>query len=297
MSWLPFIGQKSRNYLLFEPPVDPVALSIYNSLVGWWNFDDNNAGGFLDSHAANPLTPVLSSLVSTSAANSEVNATFNAGGLTRHYGIIADFAVNRFQHAYIPRANTNFDLNNESFTAFGWTAGSPTALAGARHILSRVVANTGGRQWGIFIGSLGSRIFGAVFDTAFVPTIIDTGFDTSGTSMYFYAFGLDRSNNLIRFRIKGPGTFSAGAPRDINLTTPFLSAMNFVGGTANFTFGEMFSNDNTYESAFQRNYEDSGRWSCAGFVRGLILTDAQFDFLYNAGAGIPYSTLATAAGH
>ena len=270
-------------------PTVPEAVAIYNALVAWWPLDDNNASGFRDQHGTNPLSIKKASVASPSSDNSNTTAAKIAAGLTRSYGVIASLYSHQF--AYIPDSNAALDQPNTSFTFFGWLGGNNNPLGAARFLFQG-----GGGQIHMYIDSADGFFKARIVDSTATIILINTGAVLPLNSMHFVAFGLDRANNLIRLRLKGPGTFSGGTAANINLTMPFPNPIAVADVAYNFSLGELPVNE-VVASGTYRNFEDGGYWSNAGYVQGRILSDAEFDYLYAAGAGRAYASLLTDSGH
>ena len=270
-------------------PTVPEAVAIYNALTSWWPLDDNDASGFRDQHGANPLSVKKASAASTSSANSNTTAAKIAAGLTRSYGVIASLYSHQF--AYIPDSNAALDQPNTSFTFFGWLGGNNNPLGAARFLFQG-----GGGQIYMYIDSADGFFKARLTDSTATIITINTGAVFPLNSMRFVAFGLDRTNNLMRLRLKGPSTFDGGAVTNINMTTPFPNPMQAPDANANFSLGELPVNE-VVASGTYRNFEDGGYWSNAGYVQGKSLSDAEFDYLFNAGAGRSYASLLTDSGH
>lgn len=258
-----------------------VAESIYDALVAWWDFEENDANPtFIDSHGANDLT--IRTGASTTAS-SAVSSTTHAKSGRR---FLSNGSSNPNRTAYIPRSNTALDLPDSDWSFGGWFEG--LNLGGwSAFVMGRLGSASGSYQAQLVIEStLGRLVFQVSADGSTAVTANSgTGISSSG-SMTFVVGTLDRANNLIRVRVN----------KSANVTAAFPSALYTGASAANFCIIDAMSSDGTFFSGSRELLgSDSGAEAC--FYASKALTDAEYDYLYNSGAGINYATLAAAAGH
>lgn len=253
---------------------DSLAVSIYNSLVGWWDFEENNAGNtFNDSHGSNHLSLQTGT---TPTATSAVSATGKVGRASTHSGV-------EDRTAFIPRSNTALDLPNSDFSFGGWIKTGGFSGGSTRFVMGRVGSSgTTIQAYILQRGSDDQIIFAASSDGSTVVTT--TGFGIDGTYRFMVAT-FDRTNNLIRFRVPH---------LSINVTASFPSALYTTASAANFCFSDGLSSDTTYLSG-DRALTAGGFDAC--FYAAKAFTDAEVAYLENSGNGMSHATLAAAAGH
>jgi len=259
--------------------VDPNALAIYNALVAWWDFEENNASTvFNDAHGSNHLT-IRST--STTIASSTAGA---AGGM------VGRFFQN--QGAYvgvIPRSNTNLDLPDADHTYGGWMRMPSSTGASTRFVMGRLGSTGTTIQSALFLSGTNDRLQFQATSNGSTAVIADSGSNSGSSSTWHLVTAtLNRASNLIEIRRRAVGAGSL-----TKVTTAFPNPLYTTPSTANFVLGNAISSDTTFFSGTRMGLEASD--SC--FYMTKAISDAEFDYLYNGGSGMNYSTLKTAAGH
>ena len=126
--------------------------------------------------------------------------------------------------------------------------------------------------------------------TSFSSSVYSTSTWVSATS-YFITCTLDRTNNLIRLRLKN----SSGSVNE-NKTTAFAGALYTAAFNGNFNFNDWLYNDSTYFDGSYRGFNGTCVYDQAFFVE-RALSDSEFNYLYNSGNGRSWASLASDAGH
>jgi hypothetical protein len=269
--------------------VNSNALALYNAITAaanagaYWEFEENDATTqFLDgSGNANHLT-------TRGASGTVATSTLHGGA-----GLISrSFYVNNGSKiaAYIPRSNTNLDLPNSDWTYGGWFQELASSGGG---VSSYLMARNGGYSVGklqssIWTSSSDGKVHLEVSSDGNTGTDISSGVVTSSSEWQLITATLDRTNNLIRIRVKAPSGTNA------NVTAAFAGAMFTTSNNANFTISGAMNADGTYP--FDRPLYLGGKADLCFYVRKAI-SDAEFDYLYNTGSGKTWAQLATDAGH
>ena len=274
---------------VFVPPgavaPTPEGGAILSSLLAWWSFDENDASSsYADSHGSNSLT------LRTEAASTATSAISVIGGDVRH-GRAANMARVIRRAAFIPRSNTALDLPNASFTMGGWFVMNAEAETTV-FLMGRIgTGNTMAQAYIATDGTVGNQLRGYVTTDGTSATRVQTpGISaTSGWSpgeIQFITFSLDRAANEITLRLRRPGANSGNV---IKVSAAFPGAL-FTGATAaNFALGHSLSSDNTWFAGTANRNGVQVAEEC--FVTLHALTDEEFDYLYNDGAGRSYAQL------
>jgi len=280
---------RQRGFLLdpyrFGSSVNADALAIYNAVLNggkgaYWDFEENDATTqFLDgSGNANHLT--------TRDAGSTVATSTTHGG-AGHIG--RGFYINNTTQrtAYIPRANTNLDLPNANHFFGGWFV-TGTSGGSARFAIGRI--GTGGtNQCFLYVDSDDYIKAGASTDGS-TTTIVSSAVAASATGEWrLLAFSFDRTNNLIRIRLKS-------ATQDANVTAAFASALYTTSNAANFVISSALASDTSFFSG-SRQLGGGATADMCFFGTGATLSENQFQYLYNSGAGKTWAQLKSDAGH
>lgn len=262
--------------------VNSTASAIYDALVAYWQFEENNASAtFLDSHSTNHLSIQTGTTPLASSACTGVGQTARGAFL----GGTAD------RTAFCPRSNTTLDLTNVSTTFGGWQRGSYGAASTTAYWMGRVGSGTAMIQMYIFVQGSNQHLCLGISADGSAVTVLDSGYTVIAANSHFVTATLDRPNNVARLRIKGSDV-------DYNGTVAFASAIYTGASTANFCLNDGLYNDVSYTSG-SRHMDGSCMHDQCFYMRGDggALTDAGFDYLYNTTAGRTYAELATDAGH
>lgn len=256
-------------------------LSFFGSLVAFWEFEENDTGTqFLDSHGANNLnvqTITTATATNTVTGTAVVNRAFFPNG-----------TANRT--AFIPRSNTSIDVEDADWTFGVWTRGRPQ-FGWFGVIFGRRGDDADTYQWLCgYSASTEYIIFSVSSDgsTNAADASGDVTTAASDTEFKFVCCTLDRKNNLIRLRVKG----TAGA--NDNTIATFNEPLYTGASDANFCFNEALGNDVDYLSG-DRHLNSFAFYDQAFYCRKAI-TDAEFDYLYNSGAGLTYAQIKADAG-
>lgn len=260
------------------------AVAIYNALVAYWQFEENDAStSFLDSHGTNHLTP------QTGTTANATSAVSNTGVVSRAF---TPGATND-RTAFIPRSNTNLDLPNSDFTFGGWMQGNWGASSTTAFVMGRVGSGVAGSKIHAYLrvdATTDTYQAGASSDGSAV-TSANSGV-APGNVWFFVTLTLDRTNNLIRIRVKNK---AGGTTVNANVTAAFASALYTGASTSNFCMPDGLSSDNTYFSGTRNLDANAGFDQC--FYATRALSDGEYDYLWNSGNGRTYAALKADAGH
>jgi hypothetical protein len=275
---------RSRNIVFIGggTPVIPEAAAIYAALGGFWEFEDNAANPtFTDSFGSNDLT----SWLNAGTQNTNVSST-GSGLIGRAFG-----PMSQDMTAFIPRSNTALDLPNSDWTVFGWCKGGAQQIDAASMAFARMGSGGGGSAHvaNIIIQNSATQLFGAtLWDNTSTAVQVFSSITISTTLWSAFALSLDRTNNLMILRVYKDGV----TDKD---TAAFNNPLYTAASNANFCFNDWFYNDNTFNSAAQRNLLNGIIDEC--LFANKSLTDAEFAYLVNGGAGTSYAQLLADSGN
>lgn len=264
-------------------PLVPEAGAIYAALRSWWPLDENaSSPTYADVHNGHNLT------VRTGGSATNTSTVSSA---TAKHG--RSFNLNRQDDrcAYIPRSNTALDMPNADFSFGGWftmgyTAATAAFLMGRTgdHVTTAIQAH-------IYIENDGTLRGAASTDGTVAGRVVATaGGIWSGSEFQLVAFTFNRTANQIEIRYRRPG-FSSGTL--IKATVAFPGAIFTTANASNFTICEGLRNDSNF---FSSNRSAAFLADECFFV-DKALTDGEFAYLYNGGAGRSYAGLKTDAGY
>jgi hypothetical protein len=273
------LGQTGRRY----GQAFPEATTLRAALVSFWEFEDNNAGStFTDSHGANHLT-----LREGSGSFSTTTGSTGGGGtvVNRAFGPTIDNWT-----SYIPRSNTALDLPNSDWTVFVWSIGVRAQSDAAAMIFARMGSGGGGSA---HVANIQSRatdglFVGTLFDNASASVQPVSSIAASSTHWSALALTLDRTNNNVILRVWQNGS----SDKD---TSSFPNPQYTAASNANFCFDDWLYGDSTYQASALRHI-NSGKFDQACFVAKAI-TDNEFTYLVNSGAGKSYAQLLAESGN
>lgn len=270
----------SQQVLVMSAAANPQAVALYNAMVSYWNFNENDAGTtFDDAVGSNNLT--ARETAGTAATSSVTTST----GVIESRGFNANTAEGRT--AYIPNAS-NFEFPNTNWTIGGWFRNTSNTGGSTRYIMGNI-GDASGWQCYLALNSTNHDLQCAVStDGVAVAANVDTGYVATGGVFAFMTFTLDRTNNQIiaRWREVGAGSLSSG-------TTAFAGALFTGVGTANFNINDALQNDSTYLAGDRAGVVVADL--C--FYVGKAITDAEFNYLYNGGSGKTWTQITTDSGH
>ena len=265
--WSSWQHYSMRLSLNTDDIADQSPAQLAAAMRAFWEFEENAAGTtFADAKGAYPMTVRnASGPMATSAATATglVGRAFNPN-------MIDDTA------AYIPLAS-NFRFTNASVTMVMWATGQP-ASGTTRFLLGNIGSAATGFQLYLSADSATEALaFSATTDGGVSGRVqlISTRNLQSGV-WTLVACTLDRAANQLVLRTRPVG----GAV--LKETIAFPGALFTGAGTGgNFAIGDGLSNDNTFFSGTRQGLFKVDQ----AFVADLAMTDAQFDYLFNGGAG------------
>jgi hypothetical protein len=274
--WEPESGCNIIGPMFFGSSGNPAA-SIYNALVAWWDFEQNDSGTqFFDSVGNNHLNIINSSgpLASSSASNT--------GKVGR--GLAAGSSDSSSIKAFIPRSNTALDLTNTDWTFGGWMQrGGTSSYAVTLFVLGRIGSGAGSiTVCGLNLNAATSNLVCAWVDSTSTAYSIDTGSPQSG-GWLMYAATLNRAANQVEFRwrLQSGGSMSKSV-------LPFPNPLYTAANTANFCFNNALRGDS---STFV-DYPRSGlNTADSSYFMSKAITDDEFLYLFNSGAGKNFAQL------
>lgn len=241
--------------------VDATALSIYNKLAqGDW---------FTCESATSPLTGARNS---TSAAKIGTGATSSVAGKVGSAIDVTPSAV--YRATALPYTPTT----GSTYAAGIWVNADSLATVCPLVIAQGTNQDGDDRALQIFLMSTGALKVRA----GKVGTATFTDADTSASSVAtggWYFLQAERGADYVRGRV------NAGAWVSVALTSnaaPTTDQCVTLAGAYN-------SSSSTYQNGFDGLFDESF------FIHGT-LTDAEWDYLYNSGAGLSYAALKSAAG-
>jgi len=278
-----------HHQLLMGPLIVADAASIRPNLLSWWEFDDNNSSAtFIDSHGGvNLLSKNASGALATSAVTT-ASGMFDRG-----------FAPGADNVAWIPSTGGSddkywhslFDLMVGSNFSFGcWFNGTQNG------------ANT---SW--VFGSYGDYPVAAVIidgvtgkfflqSTKLSTTVMTSALSTfvaDGVAPIFITVTHAASTMLLSMRLR------RASPALDETITLSMAPQGITGGgstqASSFTFNDKLS-------AFGANFgggtnHTSGSMYDGAFFVTKVLSTAELNYLYNAGAGKSYAQFAADSGY
>lgn len=262
--------------------VDPNAASIYAALVAYWDMEDNSAGTqLLDSKGSNHLT-----LRNTSGSVASSSITTASGLVARGYNP----ALAAGHMAYIPRANTNLDLPNSDFSFGGWFQSIPNVASNGRFVMGREGSTGSAIQAVLTIDGVDNKLKlqASTDGTNAGRVIVDSLFTFTSSTWALVIGTLNRTSNQIEVRVRQVGAGSMS-----KATASFPSALYTTSNASNFTISGGLSSDTTYFSGTREGVDKADE--C--FYATKAITDAEFAYLYNGGAGKNFATLKADSGN
>lgn len=259
---------------------DPVAQSIYNSLLAWWDFEENSAGTqFLDAsgHGNHLSIRQGGSAVSSSAAST------SSGKVGRGFNIPSTSGQ---LTSYIPRSNTALDGTDADYSFGGWIYIASASFGTSRFLMGRFGTGSNGNSL-ISLDSSDDSIRGGF--SANGSTFQRVTGPTSNGFIMFIVLSFDKTNGLVRLRIKS----NQSPTRDFNSTTPFTGSLYTTSSTANFCISQALNNDSSF---FSGNRDLHGVTDCC-FYRSAVTTEDEFLLMFNGGSGMSFATLSALAGY
>lgn len=253
-------------------PANPDAASIYANLVAWWDFEQNSIGTqFFDSFSTNHLS---------SRDGSGALATSGASTATGKVG--RGFLPAVARTPYIPRANTALDAPNSNWSFVVWVPVVSSSLAAtARFLAGRIGSGATGSQWILSLDGTTNNFQFSVYDNASTAVSLNSTVSVSSGGHKLIACSFDRTNNLIRIRLKD-------STSDINLTAAFANPLYTTASTSNFCFNGGMSADGTL---FTGGRDCPLSFIDCALYRSGVTTEAEFQYLWNSGNGKNFISL------
>ena len=255
-----------RHALLAEATNNPVALSIYNKISEWYSCNALSGGNLVGQHVGKILT----------AENDGGSATIVAGHIGNGVDIAPSYGF------YGASADVAGTVNSTSPTSTAaWYR--PDSLAANAFISAIRVGNSiQGRDHRLlmYVDTSGGVHAFAGNGTTFVDAGATANTLSVGTFGFCQAEVTPNGGaGLLRSRLND-GTWKTGTPLSTSPTANAAYRLGFDYSTADGT-ATGYSNGVLDEVAYFN----------------AALTNAEWDYLYNSGAGISYAALKTAAGH
>ena len=257
------------------------AVSIYNDLLLWIDFEQNNSDTFWDDlHSSGNDMTLMNSLATSSSGgtasplNGRWGGAFNAG------------AGSGIRGQYIPRSNTTFDKGDVNFSFWIWTYITSLPAANGYTVIGGRYGGTSATQKCYAI--MERRVTGGTQTFEFMvrnsadsaDTILTSGSATSN-AWTLLTFVHDATNDQLRSYVnttKYSQSYSSGV---------------YSGGSSNFSTGNGFISDTTiYNPALGLGHREDQ----VGFVNHAM-TDSEVSYIYNSGAGKTYAAFSADAGH
>lgn len=241
-------------------PVDPIALSIWNKMTDAWNLDEAaNSATYANGRSARNLTRRLGTTATRAGP---------AGA-----GIAADFSPTQ---GYLDTPNnTAMESGDRDLCFWGWCRVDTTA--DFRVLLSRWSALGGNMEWALY-GYSGGGMGIEFVDAANVSQFFDFSALVPTDWTFFYVYQ-DRTTGKIGGRINGSPTGVEWSGTGYMRARATVLRVSGLGDTSGSTV-----------------YKHDGGVSKVGFAGGALLTDAEQAYLYNAGAGLTWQQIKSAAG-
>lgn len=270
-------GRRAQGGFLLNPfrfggGTVPEAVSLYSALVSYWEFEENDAGTtFTDAHGSNDLTSRTGG--STTATSS---VTTSSGKVGRAYQ--PNGTVDRC--AYIPRASTALDFPDANSSLLFWFSGTGGS-AFTRYVACRMGSVDADHRWFVAINAAATSIDLTFYDTT-TGTVSVVSSIAPSTTLKLFCVTFDKTNDLIRLRIKGGAT-------DYNGTASFAGrTIATAASNANFAFGDWLYGDTTFFTGTRQ--PNQGNYDQACYLSKAV-SDGEFDYLYNSGSGRSYAQL------
>lgn len=271
-------GIVGHSGLLLGPKVAE-AVSLYAAMRSWWPMDDNAASSqYTDVHGGHHLT------ARTGASTIDTSTVSSA---TAKQGRAFNCANTDNRTAYVPRSDTALDMPNSDFSFGGWFRISMPSAVTAAFVIGRVGDNnTTAIQAQIYVESDGSLRASASTDgtaSGRIHANLGTGMHSS-SEYQLIVLTFNRTANQIEARYRRQG-YSSGTLQ--TAATAFPSALFTSPNDSNFTISEGLRSDTNF---FASN-RSAVVFADECFYCDKAMTDAEFNYLYNGGAGIDYAKL------
>jgi hypothetical protein len=254
------------------------ATAFYANLVAYWEFAENAASPtFNDSHGSNHLT--LRVGASTANTSTQTTTTSKPSG-SRAWN------PNRLDNSacVIPRSNTALDMTTDAIhTIGGWFKTNVTAGTTA-FVMGRVGSAFAKLKFWIFVDPADNIIkarYSADGTTAAATVSSTVAVDNTEYQLIIASYNRSAGTMTIRVRKEITGGL---ASQSVALGSAIHNGVN----NCNFTLGEGFENDTTHDGSNNRTAVVLG--DSAFYTQGAM-SDAIFNYLFNAGSGKTYAQI------
>lgn len=258
------------------PAANASAVSIWNGLVSWWAFEQNNSDTFWDDqHTGNHDPTILAS--ETTSARGTASGKISRGTVNN--------AVGSGKGARIARSDAAFDLGDVDFTVCGWFNRTVAAtLAGVYFVACRWYPEATHTNYGLH-----HRLESGTHKWSwFVRNTSDTtntelkSTSSAGIGTWQLVTAVhDATNNELRLytdTTKYSAAYSGGVR---------------TGGSANFALNSAVRSDSTIATISESLTFTIDEL----FVTAYAMTDDDVSYIYNGGSGKSYATFKADAGH
>jgi hypothetical protein len=258
------------------------ANAIYNNLVAWWTMADAaNTPTYADSHTFNhPLT-----LRNSSGSFNTVTITSAGNGIQGANQAVFGHITQR--NGYVPRSDTGLDGGDFDFTFGGWFNAVADASTTA-FLMGRGGGNANGtftqrRAW-IYINGSDGIIFGSYSnDGSAISASANSGIVFNSSLRRLIALTYDKTGSRLHLRV---GEASNGSITHANVA--LSGAIATANVNTNFTIGSGLQNDSVTDTTVNR---DGVSAASQCFYANFAISDAQFNYLVNGGAGKSYGNI------
>jgi hypothetical protein len=256
------------------------AQAFRNGLVAWWSLDENAANStFNDGYGSNHLTNRTGA--STTNTSTQSSATAKQG---------RSWLPNRTDNtaAVIPRSNTNLDMTTDAIHTFGgWFKTGVTAGTTA-FVMGRVGSAFAKLKLWMFVDTSDSSIIKARYSAngTTAAATVSSGVVVDGSEWSLLIASYNRTAGTLTIRIRKE--FTGGLSSQ---SVALGSAIHSGSNDCNFTIGEGFENDTTFDGSNNRTAVIAAD-EC--FYSQGEMTDTAFNSIFNAGAGITLAQLLAA---
>jgi hypothetical protein len=242
------------------PPVDPIALSIYNKLAEWWTCDSLSGGGLVGQHAASPL--------------SNLNGAITAAGKINDGVDLESSSSQGFYNDSAPPSGT-YGASDSTSCCLWFKPESLSAGQSIFNIQNRTSTNGNQRRLNMYVNTDGTLVGMAGNGTTLYTA-------TTGNAVSVGTFSFMQAEVVpggsLRARIND-GTWASAVGPNASVTSS-LSVRIGLNRRTGSVVNELFADGIIDEVAL---FDDN-------------LTDLEWDYLYNDGNGMNYATLKAAAG-
>lgn len=240
-------------------PVDPVALSIYNKLAEWWTCDSLSGGNLVGQHASTGLNNLNSPTTTSAKIGNGVDLE-----LSSSQGFYSDGAA---PGTYTTSSATSMCL---------WCQPESLGASQSLIVLQDRTTNAGAlRRMQLRIATTGELV-GHAGDGSAAFTATTSG--SVGTGSFVFLQGDVVPGGSVRARINN-GTWATATGPSASSSSSLSVRVGLTRRTVSVV-NETFADGVLDEVAI---FDDK-------------LTDSEWDYLYNGGAGLGYAALKAAAG-